>query len=155
MATDTQLTEVDNSASPLVERFDSLVTHGEGGAIHNYSGTAEQMFIFTSKCTGSEVLRGSEHIGEPIQLRYWYVFPVQFEAIDGELTTGLRTVLVSADGKVYGYGSTGIASSLLRVVQAYGPGPYVDPIPLRMTETQTQRGHRFYRLEPLNMELDG
>ena len=47
MATDTQLTEVDNSASPLVERIDSQVPHGEGGAIHNYSGTAEQMIIFT------------------------------------------------------------------------------------------------------------
>ena len=154
MATDTQLAEMDIATSALAERFDSLVTHGEGGAIHNYAGTSEQMFIFTSKCTGSEVLPGGEHVGDIIGLKYWYVFPVQFEDGMGEITTGLRTVLVAADGQTYGFGSSGIAASLLRVVQAYGAGPWEQPIALRISQTQTRKGRRFFRLEPASMDLD-
>ena len=112
------------------------------------------MFTFTSKCNGSEVQPGGEHLGEVINLRYWYVFPVQFESIDGEVTSGLRTVLVSAEGQTFGFGSTGIATSLLRAVQAYGPGPYEQPIALRITQTSTRKGRRFFRLEPENMDLD-
>lgn len=155
MATELTIQETDNSANPLVERFDSLVTHGEGGAIHNYDGSPEQMFVFTSKCTGSEVLPGGDYIDEVIDLSYWYVYPVQFEDGMGEVKAGIRTVLVTADNRVFGFGSTGIASSLLRALQAYGPGPWLDPISLRITQTTTKRGHRFFRLEPANMDLDG
>jgi len=153
MATDTEIIEVDHGVSDLTLRVSELVNHQEGNAIHNYRGSAENMFKFTTICTGSHCKQGGDFVGEVVPVKYWYIYPVQFEAADGELTSGIRTVLVTADLQAFGFGSGWIATSLLRAIEAYGIGPYDPPIALRITGTKTRKGRVMLSLEPENLDL--
>jgi hypothetical protein len=121
-----------------------------GQAFHNYKGDNLSVWRFVSICTGPDVLGGKDAVGQEIALTYFYCHRVQVMKNDGgEYVDAVRCVLMEEDGKAYGFVSDGVATDLARIIEAFGMGPYKEPIKIKVVQGETRRGNRFYSLQPV------
>lgn len=87
--------------------------------------------------------------GDPIEVTNWYLKKVEIEdAATGEIQEPIRTVLYTADGKIYACTSVGIAKSMAGIIEVFGVGPYNPPIKVEVMEVTTAKKRKMLTLIP-------
>lgn len=82
----------------------------------------------------------SDMINKKIKLKDVILMNVQMEGEDGEMDTGIRSVLIDADGNAYNATSNGIFSSLTNMYMIFGTLHFEDPLEILISQIPTKRG---------------
>ena len=79
-------------------------------------------------------------INKKIKLKDVILMNVTMEGEDGEQDTGIRSVLIDADGNAYNATSNGIFSSLTNLYMIFGTLHFEDPLEIMISQIPTKRG---------------
>ena len=82
----------------------------------------------------------SDMINKKIKLKDVIMMNVTMEGEDGEQDTGIRSVLIDADGNAYNATSNGIFSSLTNLYMIFGTLHFEDPLEILISQIPTKRG---------------
>ena len=82
----------------------------------------------------------SDMINKKIKLKDVILMNVTMEGEDGEQDTGIRSVLIDADGNAYNATSNGIFSSLTNLYMIFGTLHFEDPLEIMISQIPTKRG---------------
>lgn len=82
----------------------------------------------------------SDMINKKIKLKDVILMNVTMEGEDGEQDTGIRSVLIDADGNAYNATSNGIFSSLTNLYMIFGSLHFEDPLEILISQIPTKRG---------------
>lgn len=82
----------------------------------------------------------SDMINKKINLKDVILMNVTMEGEDGEQDTGIRSVLIDADGNAYNATSNGIFSSLTNLYMIFGTLHFEDPLEILISQIPTKRG---------------
>lgn len=82
----------------------------------------------------------SDMINKKIKLKDVILMNVTMEGDDGEQDTGIRSVLIDADGNAYNATSNGIFSSLTNLYMIFGTLHFDDPLEILISQIPTKRG---------------
>jgi hypothetical protein len=82
----------------------------------------------------------SDMINKKIKLKDVILMNVTMEGEDGEQETGIRSVLIDADGNAYNATSNGIFSSLTNLYMIFGTLHFEDPLEILISQIPTKRG---------------
>lgn len=82
----------------------------------------------------------SDMINKKIKLKDVILMNVTMEGEDGEQDTGIRSVLIDADGNAYNATSNGIFSSLTNLYMIFGTLHFEDPMEIMISQIPTKRG---------------
>ena len=82
----------------------------------------------------------SDMINKKIKLKDVILMNVTMEGEDGEQDTGIRSVLIDADGNAYNATSNGIFSSLTNLYMIFGTLHFEDPLELLISQIPPKRG---------------
>ena len=82
----------------------------------------------------------SDMINKKINLKDVILMNVTMEGEDGEQDTGIRSVLIDADGNAYNATSNGIFSSLTNLYMIFGTLHFEDPLEIMISQIPTKRG---------------
>ena len=82
----------------------------------------------------------SDMINKKIKLKDVILMNVTMEGEDGEQDTGIRSVLIDADGNAYNATSNGIFSSLTNLYMIFGTLHFDDPLEIMISQIPTKRG---------------
>ena len=82
----------------------------------------------------------SDMINKKIKLKDVILMNVTMEGEDGEQDTGIRSVLIDADGNAYNATSNGIFSSLTNLYMIFGTLHFEDPLEIMISQIPTTRG---------------
>lgn len=82
----------------------------------------------------------SDMINKKIKLKDVVLMNVIMEGEDGEQDTGIRSVLIDADGNAYNATSNGIFSSLTNLYMIFGTLHFEDPLEILISQIPTKRG---------------
>ena len=82
----------------------------------------------------------SDMINKKINLKDVILMNVVMEGEDGEQDTGIRSVLIDADGNAYNATSNGIFSSLTNLYMIFGTLHFEDPLEILISQIPTKRG---------------
>lgn len=82
----------------------------------------------------------SDMINKKIKLKDVILMNVIMEGEDGEQDTGIRSVLIDADGNAYNATSNGIFSSLTNLYMIFGTLHFEDPLEIMISQIPTKRG---------------
>ena len=82
----------------------------------------------------------SDMINKKIKLKDVILMNVIMEGEDGEHDTGIRSVLIDADGNAYNATSNGIFSSLTNLYMIFGTLHFEDPLEILISQIPTKRG---------------
>lgn len=117
--------------------------------IHNFQGNNLEIWKQVA-AIGAADCRGFDDVQESgIQIHQFYVHQVQFvDEKTGEVTEGIRTVLIPKVGPPFACVSDGIARDLAGIIRNFGFGPYDPPISVVPVAIKTRKGRRTYRLVP-------
>lgn len=120
-----------------------------GDSISNFPGDAITRWKLESSAT-SECLGRKEAIeAGTIPVKYVYCHKVLVESINGgELVDAIRTVLITPNGKAFGFVSNGIAASAAQLLKLLVANPKLSPISVRVVESETRKGRRVLSLVP-------
>lgn len=82
----------------------------------------------------------SDMINKKIKLKDVILMNVTMEGDRGEQDTGIRSVLIDADGNAYNATSNGIFSSLTNLYMIFGTLHFEEPLEILISQIQTKRG---------------
>lgn len=82
----------------------------------------------------------SDMINKKIKLKDVILMNVTMEGEDGEQDTGIRSVLIDADGNAYNATSNGIFSSLTNLYMIFGTLHFENPLEILISQIPTKRG---------------
>ena len=82
----------------------------------------------------------SDMINKKIKLKDVILMNVTMEGEDGEQDTGIRSVLIDADGNAYNATSNGIFSSLTNLYMIFGTLHFEEPLEILISQIATKRG---------------
>lgn len=82
----------------------------------------------------------SDMINKKIKLKDVILMNVTMEGEGGEQDTGIRSVLIDADGNAYNATSNGIFSSLTNLYMIFGTLHFEDPLEIMISQIPTKRG---------------
>lgn len=82
----------------------------------------------------------SDMINKKIKLKDVILMNVTMEGEDGEQDTGIRSVLIDADGNAYNATSNGIFSSLTNLYMIFGTLHFEEPLEIMISQIPTKRG---------------
>ena len=82
----------------------------------------------------------SDMINKKIKLKDVILMNVTMEGEDGEQDTGIRSVIIDADGNAYNATSNGIFSSLTNLYMIFGTLHFEDPLEIMISQIPTKRG---------------
>lgn len=82
----------------------------------------------------------SDMINKKIKLKDVILMNVTMEGEDGEQDTGIRSVLIDADGNAYNATSNGVFSSLTNLYMIFGTLHFEDPLEIMISQIPTKRG---------------
>lgn len=82
----------------------------------------------------------SDMINKKIKLKDVILMNITMEGEDGEQDTGIRSVLIDADGNAYNATSNGIFSSLTNLYMIFGTLHFEDPLEILISQIPTKRG---------------
>lgn len=82
----------------------------------------------------------SDMINKKIKLKDVILMNVTMEGEDGEQDTGIRSVLIDADGNAYNATSNGIFSSLTNLYMIFGTLHFEEPLEILISQIPTKRG---------------
>ena len=140
--TDASAVVVHNSAADQL----AAVTEGAGFFSSLSLNTQAEKLSFLNIVSNSNSLQ--DKIGEQIAIKDVVIQTAQFTDDEtGEMTEGLRTTLIDADGNVYHASSKGVALALRQAINVLGQ-PQEWEAPLVATVKQVQKGK--FRVLTLN-----
>lgn len=146
----------DNTDSGAVDDADrGIITNIFGSmgsqAFHNFSGDKLEVWRMTCVATGPDCKKASDAINKVIRLKWFYCHKVELVSDKtGEITESARCVLIERDETAYAFVSAGLARDLIRLIDAFGKGPYPDGIPLMIRQLDLKNQRRTYQLVPAN-----
>lgn len=82
----------------------------------------------------------SDMINKKIKLKDVILMNITMEGEDGEQDTGIRSVLIDADGNAYNATSNGIFSSLTNLYMIFGTLHFEEPLEILISQIPTKRG---------------
>lgn len=88
-----------------------------------------------------------KYIGKRVLITDVIAHPQEFVNKDtGEVTTGVRIILVLKDGKTITCASGGVARSLGMLADVFGPPSWPDGLAVEIEQVTTGRGYRTFQL---------
>lgn len=121
---------------------------GRGASIDNFDGTDLEKFQRRMICM-SDAEKGGDHLNETLLVKYWLVHEVEIAGEDGEVTPCFRVVLVTPEGKAYGFVSEVLARGVREIYQEYGRAVLDPPLAVQVKQKATGKGRRCYVLVPV------
>lgn len=148
-AEDTPLA-VDQSLNTAMTTFVESAT----SVVHNFEGTPLRKWQLEQLCKGKGCKSANDILNDKIAIRYVYFHPCEvIEPDGGEITTMIRTVLVTPELMAVGFVSTSVATSMMQLHKLFDGKPFDPPVLVSITQKETRRGHRIYVVEPVMEEV--
>ncbi len=101
----------------------------------------------------SDTVSLRDYVNQPLEIVDVMAHPVDLvDEESGELTTAIRTILISKDGEAYAAVSEGIRSSIARLVQICGQAPWSPALKVTAVEKSTR--NKMFRVLTLRLLTD-
>lgn len=84
----------------------------------------------------------TDHLNEIIEVENIVAFPVKFTDDDGEILETLRLSLVTPSGECYSTVSSGVFSSLEKIIGIVGTAPWTPALKVKAVEIKTRKGYK-------------
>lgn len=84
----------------------------------------------------------TDHFNEKLNIENIVAFPVKFIDDDGEIVETLRITLVTDTGETYSTVSSGVLSSLQKIMAIVGSAPWTPCITVVANEVKTRKGFK-------------
>lgn len=110
-------------------------------------GSRKSIAAISNAMDDAESLR--DHLGEVLEIENILLHDVTIEREDGEDFPAVRAVLIGSDGTCYASVSSGVISSLQKILTLAGMAPWTPPLRLVAREVNTRKGRRTIRLRML------
>lgn len=90
-----------------------------------------------------------DHKGEIIEITDFVAHPIELQdEVTGEMVQAMRVVLLTADGVGYHAVSSGVVSSMQRIIGLVGQGPWTaEPLKVVPVEKKTRKGFKTLTLK--------
>lgn len=95
-----------------------------------------------------------EHLNEPLLMSNAVAQAVQVtDDQTGEVSTTVRVIIVTSDGKAYAATSPTLAAGLNTMFGIFGtPNTWAEPLTIKVVERRSRRGFKFFSIEPVDGE---
>lgn len=103
-----------------------------------------------------EECRDADDLGEaPVDICHVHFKSIPAREVQGELMPGyIRTVVISPDGSMVAFGSSGVVDSLRLFMTIRPDLPWVPPIRAVLARKKLPNGHRYYQLVGIDYGLE-
>ena len=149
---ESDLNGLENEDGLIVPMEKEFMSFGEGGGERIMSNfplsSPEEQWQLMSLATSPDCKGGSEVINSVIDLHYWMCHEVEVTDDDDNMIRAIRTVLIDKSGDAFAFVSGGIFRSLRMLVKCFGKGPYEQPLPVQVMQSDTKGGRRILHLRP-------
>lgn len=140
---------MENSNSTALVAFNTENT--ELGTVQHFidTSTREGKIKLYSALQNAEKL--DEHLNEPLAMTNAVAQAVQVtDDQTGEVSTTVRVIIVTADGKAYAATSPTLAAGLNTMFGIFGtPNTWDEPLAIKVVERRSRRGFKFFSIEPV------
>lgn len=127
--------------NPLSAGLRRWANFGKGGEMTDLES------VMLSKAYGETDLKPDQLIGREFQIKWALVRPSQvLDKETGELYSYDRVILYDETGTCVHFGSAGVVQSLAVLVACHGAGPWEPPLRVRLVQSSTRSGGRWYQL---------
>lgn len=143
---------MENNNSTALVAFNTENT--ELGTVQHFidTSTREGKIKLYSALQNAEKL--DEHLNEPLAMSNAVAQAVQVtDDQTGEVSTTVRVIIVTADGKAYAATSPTLAAGLNTMFGIFGtPNTWDTPLTIKVVERRSRRGFKFFSIEPVEEE---
>lgn len=143
---------MENNNSTALVAFNTENT--ELGTVQHFidTSTREGKIKLYSALQNAEKL--DEHLNEPLLMSNAVAQAVQVtDDQTGEISSTVRVIIVTADGKAYSATSPTLAAGLNTMFGIFGtPNTWDAPLPIKVVERRSRRGFKFFSIEPVDEE---
>lgn len=141
---------MENNNSTALVAFNTENT--ELGTVQHFidTSTREGKIKLYSALQNAEKL--DEHLNEPLAMSNAVAQAVQVtDDQTGEVSTTVRVIIVTADGKAYAATSPTLAAGLNTMFGIFGtPNTWDAPLTIKVVERRSRRGFKFFSIEPVD-----
>lgn len=142
---------ISESSAPRVDKRSILakLESGEFRSVNNFAGDKMAKWRQQARATGPDCIPFKEFPAEGIPLETYYCHRVEMVSQNGgEIIEPIRVVLITPDGKCYGFVSDFIARELDSLIEMWGEGPWKPPLNIRVIKAESRKGNNFYSIQP-------
>lgn len=145
-----EMTTADSQEARLQSTINSVFGTLGGKSLDNFDGDKIARWKLQAAACGPDVGGIDEIPAEGIAVKYFYVHPVELEGpTEGEIVTAIRSVLISDEGKAYGFVSNYLARDLARMISVFGAETWKPAIKVAIRQNKGKAGHKFYSIVPV------
>ena len=141
---------MENNNSTALVAFNTENT--ELGTVQHFidTSTREGKVKLYSALQNAEKL--DEHLNEPLEMVNAVAQAVQVtDDQTGDVSTTVRVIIVTADGKAYAATSPTLAAGLNTMFGIFGtPNNWTEPLSIKVVERRSRRGFKFFSIEPMD-----
>lgn len=149
MQQETGMTVAGADQSKAVAALETMMGGLLTGAIHNFQGTPLEQWKQTAVARGGNLLSADDILGQSFNLSQFYIHPVRIAGnTPGEIIDTVRIVLFDDNGRGVAVTSEGIARSMATLLSMVGPGPWPEPIAIKVIEVKTRKGFKTLSIVP-------
>lgn len=117
--------------------------------VHNFDGDAREIWRMSAFATAGQTKAKEDAFGVTIPVKWIYCHMVQIRDVEtGEISDGVRTVLMTPDKECYAFASDGIAQSVADIFRTFGFKPFDPPLELKVLPIKTRAGWQTLKLVP-------
>lgn len=132
--------------SPLIPLADGKVPIRRMATSLNPRVQAEGILAYRAQQDND--VAGDDWVNQVIEVEHWLMHDyVKEDEKTGEVFDRVRTVLISPDGKRYGFSSIGIANSVRAICQFVRPAPWRPAIKVKLIAKRSSNERRFFTLD--------
>jgi len=115
---------------------------------HSFNVKDPAQYALYQLATDGDSLSADDVINNELEIVHVYFCEAQWTNKEtGEITDGIRTVLVDRHGDAVSFGSAGVVQSLKRIGAARGVPPWDPPVKMRVKQKPLENGKRWLWLE--------
>ena len=90
----------------------------------------------------------SDHLDETINLVDYVAQVVEFVDENGEVSEGIRVIILDSEGKSFAALSDGLLKALQTIISVMGhPSTWDEPLPIKVVRERSRRGFFFYTVK--------
>ena len=145
------------SQPPATVASDFFGGFGKSAAVlHNFSGTAQQVWAKVARATGPTTKDAEDCVGKPIFLTHFYCHAVSIvDKQTGELFDNMpRIVLIDKSGAAWGFVSRGILDGLRMLLQSFSGVLPPEGIQIVVRRQKTRKGFYVFCIEPFDENVE-
>ena len=118
--------------------------------VNNFDGDKLYRWQLEQLCKGKQCGKADDLLGKMTEIRYVYFHPCEIvDAEDGEVSTMIRTVIMTPDLKATGFVSAGVATSMMGLFKLFDGKPFEPAVKVKIEQKTTRLGRRIYVVEPV------